>query len=846
MPLNGRFRQCVLIGLACAAAGAPPPASRASDAQLLDGLRQRQLFALAETWCRRQLERSDLDARRRAELVTELSRTYVEHALGTRPEQREPLWRQARQTVDDYLARHADDPWAGLARVQLGLVHLAHGELLRQEAELVAGGDDRFGPARAELRAAVGALRDAAAKVEQQLREVQLAPRRRDQEVTAAELVSLERNVRYQLARAHRNQGQSYPHGSADRVSAVQQALELLGPLSELDPSDALAWPARIDALVCYRLLDDAAAAVRAAAQLEQASPPPAIALRARAELLRLALGRGKLAEARAALEMGRTLGGESSAELDLALIEVCMTLWREAKAASRTEEAGQWQSQAAALAGEMEQRYGAYWSRRAETLVAGSVLAAGGRGSLDEIRRAAEALYRAGRADEAVAAYERLQREALSAGQDGAAVDAALAAAAIEQQRSRLAEAARRLHAVALAAPQQGRAPAVHLTAVQLMAQAAGEAGQASDEYSGLLEEHLRMWPQGPTASRAWLALGRLRQHQRRWREAIDAYRGVSPEDAQYLEALEAAAACFDAQLNAARQAGDPIGEQAAAAARFYEGVITGGGGRLPDRWQGVEQFAALAAARYWLLDGDKHYARVESILTSALGGSADATREWTSAAYAWLVFALAGQGRLDDASRAMDQVAAGGLEPLVELVEGLGRIAPAVPEEKRRSLAELRLRAAAMVEPQRAQLAPAERRRFDLARAAALADAGRFDRARQVLEDLAADWPGDGQVQEALAAAMSAATDGTALEAALAQWREVERKSRPGSDRWFRARYAVAELYERMGRGEQAVKLIELMRVLYPAMGGPELKGQFDAVYERCRGQVRGTGRR
>ncbi len=47
-------------------------------------------------------------------------------------------------------------------------------------------------------------------------------------ELSNTELRSLERNTNYQIARALRSQGESYPVESADRANSLTQAVELL------------------------------------------------------------------------------------------------------------------------------------------------------------------------------------------------------------------------------------------------------------------------------------------------------------------------------------------------------------------------------------------------------------------------------------------------------------------------------------------------------------------------------------------------------------------------------------------------------------------------------------------
>ncbi len=62
-----------------------------ADERLLDGLRARRLFDLAELYCKQRLERADLPDGERLDLVLELSRTIAAHAIESPADARPPL-----------------------------------------------------------------------------------------------------------------------------------------------------------------------------------------------------------------------------------------------------------------------------------------------------------------------------------------------------------------------------------------------------------------------------------------------------------------------------------------------------------------------------------------------------------------------------------------------------------------------------------------------------------------------------------------------------------------------------------------------------------------------------------
>ncbi|MEX0714489.1 MAG: hypothetical protein WD278_19285, partial [Pirellulales bacterium] len=351
----------------------PLAAASSLEARFLEGLRGRRLFELAEIACRDRLDAPGLSNERRSRLAIELSRSFTEHALHSAPDKREPLWQQAIDALDQSGAQ-ADNPWRVLEQVQRGLVHLARGELARQEAELVRATEQQIEQARTHLRAAAKQLEEAAATVAAQQRQAnQRGPAPLDG-LSESELASLADHVSYQLARAFRNQGQCYPAGSPDRANSLRQSVNLLSTLARTDVFDALTWNARLDQIVCYRLLEDFRAADQRIELLTQREPPPQVHLAARAEQIRLALDQGRLEDALAAAHERNSADEETSGNLDYARLEAHLAAWQAADQADNTRQARQWQSEAANLVRAIDARHGAYWRRRAETLLAGTV----------------------------------------------------------------------------------------------------------------------------------------------------------------------------------------------------------------------------------------------------------------------------------------------------------------------------------------------------------------------------------------------------------------------------------------------------------------------------------------
>lgn len=814
-----------------------------SDHRFLAGLRDRKLFELAAAYCQNRLGDPQLADTDRAELAIELSFTLAEQAVNSPPNQREPLWQRSTQVIDEFVQQFPDSPRLPLVRFQGALALVARGELSRQEAEVISDNAALLQQARDCLRTAIRQLGELHEEVERLVREANTgshaSPQRpQPDQLKAVELVNLQTNVQYQLARALRNQGQCYPAESPDRANSLTQAVRLLDPLAKLDPVHPLAWESRLDEIVCYRLLADDATAQRKLDALLAEKPPPAIQLRAQAERLRLALASNQLPQALGLRAEGRQLDGLTSADLDYAWLEVFLEAWRVTEKAKDQQAAAQWRAKATEMIRLMEQQHGPYWARRAQMLLAGRVEAAADGGDLAMQIHAAESAYRSGRPDDAVAAYDRAQTIASQQENPDRAFELGYIAATIEHQRNRHVEALRRYRQLALTTATHPKAAEAYRLAIFHAAQLAKQQAPGSlQQYEALLHEFLQHWPQTPAANDVRWRLGQLLEQKRNWHHAIAAYQAITPDDPQYPRVVDAATRCYQNWLDERKAAGQATEEQASDAADWFEHLIVGPQGRLPERWSPVAREAALASARLRIDYTPNGFARAERLLAAALAGATDAPAEWKSTALVMLVCALAGQGRHAEADAVLKQLPTSSPDQLLAMLGILERMASTAPVNVRSDLARLQLVAIERLRPERSRLSPAGQRTFDRLQAQALADAGRTTEALDAYQWLAKTYPRDGDIQEAYARLLLVRSDRPSLEQALAKWRDLEEKSKPQSPRWFRAKYHVAELHYRLGNPEQAAKIITLLEVLHPELGGPELRTRFLELQQRCR---------
>jgi len=819
------FAACIALLLA-GAAGVEGAPTDTADGRFLAGLRQRGLFELAEKHCEDRLADEGLDDTRRAELVIELSRTLAEHALNAPAAVAPPLWQRSTDVIEQFATHHARSPRLLLVRLQGALVLAA-----QSEAAVLAADDHADAAGNVAAR---DLLRQAIVRFDKLSGEIAIQLRRPSRSavgaasLSTAELQSLQMHVQLELARTLRNQALSYPEGSADRINALTRGGEALSAVIRSGERSPLTWSAELEEIARQRLLGEYSAADRKLAELDKTQPPPAVSQKLRAERMRLALARGRVDDALA--EAGTAANMPRGAEVDFARLETLLAAWSRATQRQQPAAAAEWQSRAVEQAQEIGRKYGANWMRRAESLLARAVAGSGGPQSAATLSFAAAGYYRGGQLDKALATFDEAARKARDTDQAKPAFNAAYSAATIEKERGNYRAAADRYRRLALDFESDERSAAAHLLAVFCAAQLA----QASkppklDEYEKLLREHVTAWPQGATTSQAFSWLGRLAEQRGDWPAAIGFLLQVRPGDPQYAEAVAAIGRCYEAQLadlHARGQDGRRFADDALATLER----IAGGGSARGTKPTGATRAATLAATRIWLTELPTGALPAERLLRGALESDRSAPDAWKTEARRWLVPALVMQSKGGQADQVVDQLPRSAAESLA-LLESLATVRRRHPDDAGRKLAEMELAVANELLERRQELDGDALRAVLRRRALTLAETGRLKEGLEELQSLAREFPRDGQTHEDMAELLMAGSAAD-VRAALAKWQEVAHKSRPGTPRWFRANFGLAETQLKLDQRAEARATIQSVAERFPELGGPAMKPRFERL--------------
>lgn len=821
-----RVSSLLLIGLV----GALPVCAQTADGPFLEGLRSRHLYRLANLYCEQRLGDDSLTDVERADLTIQWSRTLTAEALNSLPAERSEKWSGAVDLLEEFIAAHPNHPRSLLIQLQIALTTLTQGELASQEFELGLLGADSIELPRQLLREAIGQLESVDEELDTLLRQ----PSTVDGTLSNNQLQSLKRNVCYQVAKAYRLQGLTYLAEPDDRVRSISLSLERLESLTQRTTRDTLFWKSRIDEIIGLRLLGRFAEASARLDALDGQDPSSDIRIKLRTQRVRLLLSEHREVEAADLLQVSSDAPFETSADWQIAWLEVCLAMADKAASDENEQEVSVWQQRAVAVVEGIGRRHSLYWCRRAEAMLARSAEAGLGTGNLDILERMAIESARRGAWDDALAAYDVAAAKAVELHDNDRMFDLLFTAAVIEHHQLRYDEAIRRFRDLAHRLPENEQAPQAHLLATFDASQlVSSDEPTTQDRYLELLREHLSLWPGSKTASQAAWWLARIEEAQNHWLPAAEAYALVHADSEDHVAAVTGYGRCSRRRLeNLSENERETtlVGITETLEAYYLDEQ------RQPlSPWTAAGRAAVIEGATLSIFFRDD-YASADRILSAALADATDASLEWISSARVLLVVAYAGGQKRDEAQQLLDLVTSGDPEQWIVLLTGLSAIIDDAPRPVQRELAHLQLQAITQLEPHRDNLSNAQQCVLDRTKAEALADAGRRSDALEAYEQAAEQYSNDAATQEGYARLLSAGDDRTTLDLAVGQWRLVVFHAEPQSSLWFRGKYELALVHFRLGHRDRAAQMIQLLRTLHPDLGGEPQKAQFLQLLSQC----------
>ncbi|MGB9689879.1 tetratricopeptide repeat protein [Thermogutta sp.] len=845
------------------------------DLQFIQSLRSRRLFRIAEYQCQLSLQRPGLSTSDKAELTIQFLETLNEHALYADIAGRSACWQQAQQLTSSFEKDHADSDWSlvvGLAGVK---VLVEQGKILREEAELTllatssssSPADEIMMPARTILRKAGEKLKTLREKIAESLRRLHKVPETEGLRLGEQQLLSLERQAQLWTALAAFELGRTYPAGSDDYLAMLNEAASNLRMLSELPLTHPLGFPARLYYADVRRLLGQKEEAWKILDNLNN----EALSERQQQQLLaaRLQWVTTFKEEQLANTLFQKAAGVEfaSSPPLTYAMLEAAVWFWQAAME-KKDHSSEEWEAQIKKLVEILRQSGSTYWTHRGELLVARAASASTTASSTTLNLYVADNAYRAGRWQEALAAYDRVAQVAQKAGEEDVAFQCGWAAAAIAQEQSLHEEAWQRFRTLSREFPRHAKAPeAAFLAVVNLGRLVAKDQNKYLTTYETELRDYLNRFPLGEEAYLVRFRLAQLLEYQSRIQEAVGAYldfleqlpaesanggsrtpdqdghsNGQLPESTRQA-VLEKVFLGLDRCLAVLFEgaAHDSSEEAHQVAQRLHTWSIANKTGTADQRYRLIAEERAI---RLLLWEGRDLVLAEKILLTRfpdpdhfwkefrTLGEDMSVKSQWITL---WLeVMAQLGQEK--EAQYWCEQLRNLEFDVRWEWATSVtGKLSRTKPE---RVQAVARWVVAAVPDfiEQYAAHSRDWRLEAGLKYARLLVMANLRDESLQWMRRLAQEFPENGEIQENLALLLAYADDDALRSESLQKFQEIARRTPEGSPRWFRAKYMTAWLLHNLGKTRDAWDVLSLLETLHPDLGGEPLRSKILSLKEQC----------
>lgn len=796
------------------------------DQAYFDGLRARKLYRLIEVHCRRQLARPNLEPAEEARFTIELADTLASRAQqAASASQRSKLWEEAARHIGQLLTRTPDHPQAAVLRFQLGVYELAQAQILAQQVSIAPSDQNLQTETRKRFAAAAVALR---AVDDEVMRSLNRSPSK-DSDASARQsrqLRLLSENARFRLAQALTLAAQTYPRQLPAFRETAQQAKTQLDALTQrYHPSEIVieSYLYKADVL---RMLGEFTEAEKLLREIEQRQPAARYLDRALVIRSQVLLDRKNGAAARALIEDSRKLLQAPIPDLELLYVHATLEVAQAKLQARDPLAARELVSHALAAIDEIGKQHGAYWMARCEILL-GELASA--KSLVDDPRvlaRVAEGQVRRADLTGAIATLDHAREMAAERNELDAAMDLGIRAAVVVQQSGDLARASERFAQLAITYSNRRRAGEAQFLAIYCVGRsyAASPAPALRDEYDRLLSRFVQLYASDANVPEARWLLAALRITQRRWTDAIELLDAVPTTHGRHKSAQHEIARCYEEWLRDLSLREQPMQVVADAALRFAQSTASRPDLRAPS---GGDVALALRLVRILLHPAINRPREADSLLRAVQSSAASPPER--SEHRRLRVSTLVSVGKFADARQLIEQEL--GAEPaeLLAIVRLLDADAARSSETRRAEIGRLQTLAAERLAKLADRLTGDQKVEAALSLALAHVNAGESVRAQELFDQLRKQLPNNPRVLKAQAENLLRLGR---YSQARELWSELASRVTQNSPDYFHAKYNLALACLRSGDAAQAKKIIGVLEVLHPELGGPEQKARFDQL--------------
>lgn len=810
------------------------------------GLRERRLFSVAEGYALRRLAEPGLPAITRTELTIELSRTLAEHATYRTGQEQEELWRQARGVIEDLLRASPDNPRADQLELQAAIILALRGASLRWRVELAFQDSRIHDQALLQLQSAVSRLQEVESRLQNHIKTAHvLTPAEQAEGAPGrAELRELAREAAYRMAIAYLDLGRILPAGP-NRTAALHEANQRFVQLSPPRSNDDISLTCRLYRAEIARRQSDPDAARALLDALERDSKP-GIEHRIAAERVRLELDRDRPDLAlQQLLDFGHKYGTLTD-ELAALNVEALLDAWDVARARGESDLAAELIDKARRI----DATIGQPWRARSRMLLETATDAARYGRELADVIRAARSAWQNGDIDQAGDQYGLAITQALGSDQKELAHELQLTRASILLQSARYSEAATEFRAVADNSGDTDQKGDAHL----LYAYCLGKQWEdhPSPEhraaYVAALEEHRQQFAGQSSRDEATWMLACVLDAGNEWEAAIDCYSELPSDYPRAAQARARIAALYEQQLQHLRETDQPTSAWEVRAVEQLTGFLDYFP-VPPARLDRTQAEIAVRLARILLNRPNPSYADADALLKRVRQSCDIAEREaeqdrqtvddgWNELSLASTrlqIVALAGQAQTDQARELLTRLDQTGPQELLTILSGLAEISRNTDARVRRELADLQIQAADRLMRQRDQLDATSQWLLDKTRAEAYEVRGRPHDALIVYDAMLKVQPRNKRLVRKRAELLASTGDAGELEQAYDSWKQLMGLEKRGTRGWLQARYELAACSLQLGRVEEARKLVGVTKLLYPDLGGADLRQRFTELETR-----------
>lgn len=841
--------------------------------QYFEQLRQRGLFSLAEGEAISRLEADKLSLADKTQLSIELSRTLMEHAAFVTDEQREELWQRARTVVQDLLDQNPTSPRSLMLEGQLAVVAIAEATWLCGERLIRPFDDALSDQVQVTLNTAIQQLSDIEKLLTDPSREA-AAKRNQPGGPTAYELRSLLHQARWQIGLAWFHLAELAADDAEDQTKNIANAEQFLRRLTEA-ADEPLQSRVKVLLAACARLKRDFPRATQMLASLEKSDAQPELIRDAIAvEQARLLLGNGRPDEAAQLLLKVRSRRQRLTGEMWflqtralIALAEIAATKKQEALAASL-------QDQIKTTVDRCQSQVGGFWARRCRQLWDNSLTAKKYGPELDGLMQQARHDFTTGRVESSLEKYAAAEKIAVRDHQTELAMELGFTRASILLEQKQYELAAADFLRLVSDYPSQQRTARAHLLGTYALGRLYDEkkSQPRREAYTEALDRHLQDYANDVTVNDARLMKAQLEEQRLQATQALPLYLEVESTHARAAEAAAGAARCYETILKRMQERGLETNEFQREAMERLGRYLAAKKGSI-DQWTMTDADVALRLASISLMSSPSNLSAAEQGVNPATKeprpGEREADESHFDLAQRWLdlvssflteqekkdeakdaaaalrqrmqplrTVTLSARGRLAEAEQSLDAFAKDDVA-LFSVIETWDRWLSSGTTADRATLAGLQLKAVKRVTDHKDQLSPAQRARLDQLLINASLATGDVTRAIESLKRISDSFAKDAAKQQEVAERLSILKEPEALKLAKQCWRRVESLTKPGSSAWMSARLHVLRLGLRQGQFDEARKLMQVTRVLYPELGGEEFKQEFDAIEAELRQQ-------